>query len=71
MLALAVSPWLMLICDLGFWILLSVAVMKPILKVRQWRQSGILTKLLLLGFSNLAFYAGINLVQDLEKEAAG
>ena len=59
MLDLAVSPWLMLICDLGFWILLSVAVMKPILKVRQWRQSGILAKLLLLGFSNLAFYAGI------------
>ena len=49
----------MLVCDLGFWILLSVAVMKPILKVRQWRQSGILAKLLLLGFSNLAFYAGI------------
>ena len=59
MLDLAVSPWLILICDLGFWILLSVAVMKPILKVRQWRQSGILAKLLLLGFSNLAFYAGI------------
>ena len=35
------------------------AVMKPILKVRQWRQSGILAKLLLLGFSNFAFYAGI------------
>ena len=50
---------LMLICDFGFWILLSVAVMKPILTVRQWRQSGILAKLLLLGFSNLAFYAGI------------
>ena len=33
MLDLAVSPWLMLVCDLGFWILLSVAVMKPILKV--------------------------------------
>ena len=48
MLDLAVSPWLMLVCDLGFWILLSVAVMKPILKVRQWRQSGILAKLLLL-----------------------
>ena len=48
MLDLAVSPWLMLLCDLGFWILLSVAVMKPILKVRQWRQSGILAKLLLL-----------------------
>ena len=29
MLDLAVSPWLMLICDLGFWVLLSVAVMKP------------------------------------------
>ena len=39
--------------------MLSVAVMKPILKVRQWRQSGILAKLLLLGFSNFAFYAGI------------
>ena len=59
MLDLAVSRWLMLVCDLGFWILLSVAVMKPILKVRQWRQSGILAKLLLLGFSNFAFYAGI------------
>ena len=34
MLDLAVSPWLMLVCVLGFWILLNVAVMKPILKVR-------------------------------------
>ncbi len=33
MLKLAVSSWLMLICDLGFWILLSVAAMKPISKV--------------------------------------
>ena len=58
MLDLAISPWLMLICDLGFWILLRVSMMKPILKVRQWRQSGILAKLLLLGFSNLAFFCG-------------
>ena len=33
--------------------------MKPILRVKQWHQTGIMAKLILLGGSNLAFYAGI------------
>ena len=53
------TPWVMLICDMGFWFLVSLAVMKPILRVKQWRQTGIMAKLILLGGANLAFYAGI------------
>ena len=49
----------MMIADLGVWFLVSLAVMKPIFRVRQWRQSGIMAKLLLLGAANFTFYAGI------------
>ena len=41
------TPWVMLICDMGFWFLVSLAVMKPILRVKQWRQTGIMAKLIL------------------------
>ncbi|HEX7025915.1 MAG TPA: NnrS family protein [Gammaproteobacteria bacterium] len=45
--------------DLGFMIFLLVAVAIPIVRARQWRQLGIVSKLLLLGFGNTLFYAGV------------
>ncbi|MCP5202139.1 MAG: NnrS family protein [Gammaproteobacteria bacterium] len=44
------------VLDLAFDVLLLVAVARPIVAVRQWRQAGILAKLLLLGGGNLSFY---------------
>jgi uncharacterized protein involved in response to NO len=49
--------------DCLFAALLTIAVSLPIVKVRQWKQFGILSKLVLLFASNLLFHAGaMNLV---------
>ena len=45
--------------DCTFTGLLFVAVLYPVVKVRQWKQAGILSKLLLILASNLLFYAGL------------
>ncbi len=42
--------------DCAFNLALLVAVARPIVAVRQWRQLGVLAKLLLLGLGNAAFY---------------
>jgi uncharacterized protein involved in response to NO len=39
--------------------LLFLAVLQPVVKVRQWKQVGILSKLLLILACNLLFYAGL------------
>ncbi len=60
--SIGIAPYaatVMMIADLAFWLLLTVAVMRPIIKVRQWRQSGIMAKLVLLGLANFSFYAGV------------
>lgn len=44
--------------DMLFVLILIVAVSHPIIKVRQWRQLAVLTKLVLLGGFNLLFYLG-------------
>lgn len=44
--------------DCLFIALLTIAVSLPIIKVKQWQQFGILSKLVLLFASNLLFYAG-------------
>ncbi|MDH3527877.1 MAG: NnrS family protein [Gammaproteobacteria bacterium] len=44
--------------DCLFTVLLVIAVSLPIVKLKQWEQSGILSKLVLLFASNLLFYAG-------------
>lgn len=44
--------------DLLFMLVLIVACAVPILRVRQWRQMAILSKLLMLGIGNALFYAG-------------
>ena len=44
--------------DATFNLMLIYAVARPIIKVRQWRQLGILTKLVLLGVGNVLFFLG-------------
>lgn len=48
---------LIALVDLAFNIGLAIAVLMPIAKVKQWRQSGILAKVFLLTVGNMAFYA--------------
>lgn len=48
---------LVALVDLAFNIGLAIAVLMPIAKVKQWRQSGILAKVFLLTLGNMAFYA--------------
>jgi uncharacterized protein involved in response to NO len=55
----AVPLELMALVDNIFIGLLFIAVLYPVAKVRQWKQIGILSKLLLLLASNLLFYAGL------------
>lgn len=43
-------------CLFAAWLVIAVSL--PIVKVRQWKQFGILSKLVLLFASNLLFYAG-------------
>jgi uncharacterized protein involved in response to NO len=51
------------VVDCLFAALLTIAISLPIVKVRQWKQFGILSKLVLLLASNLLFYAGaMNLI---------
>jgi uncharacterized protein involved in response to NO len=49
---------LLAVLDNLFLILLALAVAAPIIKVKQWGQTGILAILLLAFLSNLVFYAG-------------
>lgn len=46
------------LADLLFGLLLIAAITLPIFRVKQWRQLGIVTKLLLLWVGNLVFYLG-------------
>jgi uncharacterized protein involved in response to NO len=47
------------LCDSGFSIGLIASLLVPVLRARQWKQIGILSKLVLLLASNLVFYAGL------------
>ena len=47
------------VIDILFMSLLFLAVAYPVIKVRQWRQTGILTVLILLVLANLLFYLSI------------
>lgn len=46
------------LADIAFMIGLSLAVASPLIKARQWKQLGILSKILLLMLGNLSFYLG-------------
>lgn len=54
--------WVILaaLLDMGFNIWLITAVAHPIIKVKQWRQLGVLSKIILLTAGNMAFYAQVN-----------
>jgi uncharacterized protein involved in response to NO len=47
------------VTDSLFTTLLLVAIARPVIKTRQWRQTGILSKVALLPCANLMFYAGV------------
>jgi uncharacterized protein involved in response to NO len=49
--------WLAALCDLAFNLWLCAALMQPVIKVRQWAQVGLLSKVILLALSNALFYA--------------
>jgi uncharacterized protein involved in response to NO len=53
-------PLIVLSCmDIAFTAGLIIALLVPVIKVRQWKQLGIISKLVLLLACNLAFYAGM------------
>lgn len=49
--------WLAALSDLTFNLWLCAALMQPVIKVRQWAQVGLLSKVILLALSNALFYA--------------
>ncbi|MDE1462897.1 NnrS family protein [Spartinivicinus poritis] len=46
------------VMDILFILLLIPCVLVPIIKVKQWKQLGIMAKLLLMGLANILFYLG-------------
>lgn len=46
------------VIDLAFMLILILACLRPVLIVKQYRQLGIISKLLLIALCNLAFYLG-------------
>lgn len=52
------------VADILFMIGLTVAVLLPVIKVRQWKQMGVVSKLVLLLISNVLFYLGVVGVLD-------
>lgn len=50
------SLWPMAICDSMFLGFLMLAVMKPIIAVKQWKQFAVLSKLILVFLSGIVFY---------------
>ncbi len=51
--------------DVAFLFLLSVACLRPVLKIKQYKQVGIISKLFLLMFCNLTFYLGaLGILED-------
>lgn len=51
--------WPMAFCDTAFLVFLSVAIMKPIIAAKQWKQSAVFSKLLLLLAAGIVFYIGL------------
>jgi uncharacterized protein involved in response to NO len=47
-----------LVCDALFAAYLAVGILRPIAAARQWKQTGIVVSVLLLGAGNLLFYLG-------------
>ena len=51
--------WPMALCDTAFLVFLSGAVMRPIIAARQWRQSAVFSKLILILSSGIVFYGAL------------
>ena len=54
----AASLLLFAVADLGFGLLLMIAIAQPIVQVRQWKQLGLLSVIALLPVSNAVFFLG-------------
>ena len=52
------------VVDVAFLFLLGIACLRPVLKVRQFKQIGIISKIFLLMLCNVAFYLGLMGVLD-------
>ena len=60
-LIMLINPNLMMwagLFDVAFNLCLAAAVAVPIIQIKQWRQLGVLAKIFILTFGNIAFYAG-------------
>ena len=55
-----VPSWIMAICDLSFLIFLAWAVVRPIVAVQQWRQSAVISKIILIFLSGIIFYLALS-----------
>jgi uncharacterized protein involved in response to NO len=53
------SLWPMIVCDSAFLAFLSFAVIRPIAAVKQWKQSAVFSKLIMLLLSGGVFYAAL------------
>jgi uncharacterized protein involved in response to NO len=55
------TQWIYLaaLFDLSFNLWFFIAALTPVVRVKQWKQAGIISKLSLLGISNLLFYLGV------------
>lgn len=51
--------WVAALFDMAFNLGLAVAITRPIVKVKQWRQLGVLAKVMLLSIGNAAYYAAV------------
>ncbi|MCA9400247.1 MAG: NnrS family protein [Candidatus Omnitrophica bacterium] len=63
----SVPTWPLIVTNVAFMIFLSVAVMRPIIKVKQWKQSAVFSKILLILISATVFYIAL-LNSDLMTE---
>ena len=55
----AFPAWPLVLSNLIFILFLTVAVMRPIMAARQWKQSAVFSKLILILFSACVFYAAL------------
>lgn len=56
---LSVSIEIIAVIDVAFLFFLGVACLRPVIKVRQFKQIGIISKIFLLMLCNVAFYLGL------------
>lgn len=55
----AFPAWPLVLCNLLFIFYLTLAVMRPIIKVKQWKQSAVVSKVILIFISGCVFYAAL------------